>query len=108
MNEEIKKIKGLYTFIVDHLAESKQVIKNILNTDEKNIMINLKTNDLSVQIRINSEKNKKMVILNVNRLDEYKINENYLYFIDEIITYLKVKERRRKIMNIENKLNENT
>jgi hypothetical protein len=104
MNEENDKIKGLYVFIVDHINESKEFIKNTLNINENNVLINLKTNDLSVQIRINSEKNKKIMILNVNRLDEYIINDNYLSFIDDINHYLKVRERRKKILYLKNRI----
>jgi archaellum biogenesis ATPase FlaH len=97
-------MKDLYNFIIDHKNEIKELISYNYKINSNNIFIKLKTNDLSLQILIDSEKiNKKLntkTIFSIDRLNNHLINDNFIDILNILDKYKKYTERYIKISKL--------
>jgi hypothetical protein len=102
-------IVGLYNAIIDYKKETKIIFSNFLNVNINDININLRYTDLSIQIIINSdkilEKQKTKIIFVIDRLNEYETFNSISDVNFLLINLIKIKDRRKKINKITNKIN---
>ena len=101
-------MNNLYDFIIEHKNDIKELLAYNFNIENDNIFIKLKTNDLSLQILIDSEKITKKIktktIFTIDRLGEMYIHDNFIDILTLFDKYKKYTERYKKIIKIKQKI----